>query len=284
MSIIEAAAAFIRGKSTLQPQVGLILGSGLGEFADAIAEKGLTIAYDRIPHFPVPSVPGHVGRLVIGKLRGADVLMMQGRCHYYEGHELSAVVFPVRVMARLGIRMLIVTNSAGGLSKRFKVGDLMIISDHINLMGMNPLRGANLDELGPRFPDMTAAYDIDLQKLALRVARSLGFRLRRGVYAAMSGPSYETPAEIHMLRKLGADAVGMSTVPEVIAARHAGMRVLGISCITNYAAGVSRKPLSHEEVLETTHRVRGRFSRLLTAIVAQLGDGGKQKAHRSTKL
>ncbi len=262
---IRSAVSHIRGRSSVLPRLGLILGSGLGEFADAIAQSGFAVPYRKIPHFPVSTVSGHAGRLVIGKLSGVDVLLMQGRCHYYEA---SALVFPVQVMARMGVETLIVTNSAGGLAKKFKVGDLMIITDHINLLGMNPLRGANLDEIGPRFPDMTEAYDARLQNLAMAVARRLGVPVRRGVYAAMPGPSYETPAEIRMLGRIGADAVGMSTVPEVIAARHAGMRVLGISCITNYAAGITRKRLSHEQVLATTRRVRQRFSRLLTAIVA----------------
>jgi purine-nucleoside phosphorylase len=270
---IGAAVSYIRKRFVARPRLGLILGSGLGEFADTIAEKRLAIPYARIPNFPVSTVAGHAGRLVIGDLGGIDVLVMQGRCHYYEGHDASAVTFPVRVMARIGVGTLVVTNSAGGISKKFKVGDLMVISDHVNLMGMNPLRGPNPDEIGPRFPDMSAAYDAELQNLASRAARGLGFTLRRGVYAAMPGPSYETPAEIRMLGRLGVHAVGMSTVPEVIAARHAGMRVLGISCITNYAAGVSRQPLSHEDVLETTRRVRSRFSRLLTAVVERLGTG-----------
>ncbi|MDQ7778135.1 MAG: purine-nucleoside phosphorylase [Planctomycetota bacterium] len=267
VAAVAGALSYIRKHTREKPQIALILGSGLGALAERVAAAGCSIPYKSIPRFPVSTIPGHSGVLVLGRLEDRPVVIMQGRCHYYEGYGPGDLVFPVRVMSALGAGTLIVTNSAGGIADRFRTGDLMLISDHLNLMGMNPLRGPNAADFGERFPDMSAAYDAGLRALAKRSARLLGFRLKSGVYAAMPGPSYETPAEIRMLGRLGADAVGMSTVPEVIAARHAGMRVLGISCITNRAAGLAKTVLSHTEVLETTRRVAARFSALVRGVV-----------------
>lgn len=266
---IEKAADVLRQRMPASPAIGLILGSGLGVLADEI-EEAVRIPYEEIPGFPVSTVEGHAGRLVYGRLEGATVVAMQGRFHYYEGYSLREVTFPVRVMKALGVRELIVTNAAGGINERFQPGDLMVISDHINLLGTNPLIGPNDPELGPRFPDMTEAYSRRLRQLAKDAAARLGIRLHEGVYVANTGPSYETPAEIRMIRALGGDAVGMSTVPEVIVARHAGMEVLGISCISNLAAGMTDAPLHHDEVVETAERVKADFLRLVKAIVAEL--------------
>jgi purine-nucleoside phosphorylase len=265
---LEESVAYIKGKIDFEPEVALILGSGLGVLADEIEDK-VTIKYEEIPNFPTSTVEGHAGQLVIGDLEGTKVVTMQGRFHYYEGYDMSFITFPVRVMKLLGTDRLIVTNSAGGANRNFNVGDLMLISDHLNLMGTNPLIGSNQDELGPRFPDMSEAYSKDLIELAEREASQQGLGLRKGVYAGMSGPSYETPAEVRMIKQLGGDAVGMSTVPEVIVANHAGMEVLGISCITNMAAGILAQPLAHEEVIETTKRVKPKFINLVKGIVAQ---------------
>ncbi len=250
-------------------QVGIILGSGLGDYADALKDAK-KIAYRDIPGFPVSTVAGHAGEWYAGELYGKRVCMMRGRFHYYEGYTLKEVTLPVRVMRELGVETLIVTNAAGSVNTGYCPGDLMVISDLINMTGANPLFGANLDAYGPRFPDMSYAFDPALRKLAIDAAAGLGIRVREGVYAQMPGPCYETPAEIRMLRTLGADAVGMSTVPEVIVARHCGMRVLGISCLTNMAAGILEQPLSHAEVMETGERVKGDFRRLLDAVVAAL--------------
>ncbi|WP_445612630.1 purine-nucleoside phosphorylase [Geobacillus sp. YF-1] len=266
---IEKAADVLRQRMPVPPAIGLILGSGLGVLADEI-EEAVRIPYEEIPGFPVSTVEGHAGRLVYGRLEGATVVAMQGRFHYYEGYSLQEVTFPIRVMKALGVRELIVTNAAGGVNERFHPGDLMVISDHINLLGTNPLIGPNDPELGPRFPDMTEAYSRRLRQLAKDAAARLGIRLHEGVYVANTGPSYETPAEIRMIRALGGDAVGMSTVPEVIVARHAGMEVLGISCISNLAAGMNDAPLHHDEVVETAERVKADFLRLVKAIVAEL--------------
>ena len=252
------AAAYIQKRAAQSPKIGLVLGSGLGVLAEQMT-RAVKIPYRDIPSFPISTVPGHAGQLVLGKLGGNDVVTMQGRFHYYEGYALSEVTFPVRVMHELGVETVIVTNAAGGINESFESGDLMLIRDHINFTFRNPLIGRNQPEWGPRFPDMSEAYDRSLRKLAREVASEQGIRLQEGVYAGVTGPSYETPAEIRMLRTLGGDAVGMSTVPEVIVARHMGMRVLGISCITNMAAGVLDQPLSHEEVMETAERVRGTF-------------------------
>jgi purine-nucleoside phosphorylase len=234
----------ILAKTSVQPKVGLILGSGLGVLAEEI-ENPVTIPYHDIPHFPVSTVEGHAGQLVVGILEEKSVVVMQGRFHLYEGHDTSAVTFPIRVMKEMGVETILVTNAAGGVNKEYKSGALMLIKDHINLMFRNPLIGPNDSELGVRFPDMSNAYDLGLREMAKRVANENRIELQEGVYTAVMGPSYETPAEIRMIRKIGGDAVGMSTVPEVIVARHAGIRVLGISCITNMAAGILPQPLSH---------------------------------------
>jgi len=267
---VGEAAEFLQAKlDGRSPKIGIILGSGLGALADQLEER-LVIPYQSIPYFPVSTVAGHEGRFVAGKLGGKEVLCMQGRFHYYEGYHLKMVTMPVRVMKLLGIETLIVTNAAGGINTDFKPGDLMLITDHINMIGENPLIGPNWDAFGSRFFDMTTAYDPDYRRLAEETAISLGFSLQKGVYAWMSGPCYETPAEIRFLQTIGADAVGMSTVPEVIVARHAGMRVLGVSCITNMAAGITGEPLNHEEVTETADRVRTRFESLITQWVSRV--------------
>lgn len=263
------AADFIRTACPLPPRVGVILGSGLGEFADSVAEPS-GVAYSAIPHFKTAGVAGHAGRLVLGRVGSVSVAVLQGRIHYYEGHEIDEVVFPVRVLAALGVRSLLLTNAAGGINRDFRPGDLMVIRDHINLTGVNPLRGRNDDRLGPRFPDMSTLYDPAFQEIIAAALLEMGRPARRGIYAGLAGPSYETPAEIRMLAALGADAVGMSTVAEAIAARHMGLRVAGISCITNLAAGVSAQPLRHSEVTETAERVKGDFIRLLNRVVPQL--------------
>lgn len=249
-----------------RPRVGLILGSGLGKLAEEI-ENPCIMPYERIPYFPVSTVPGHAGQLVVGMLGSAAVMACQGRFHYYEGYTLQEVTYPVRLMQKMGIETLIVTNAAGGINTSYKPGDLMLIKDHINLFGDNPLRGKNYDELGPRFPDMSEAYNRELRSIAKSTAQKLGIDLKEGIYAGVIGPSYETPAEIRYLRTIGADAVGMSTVPEVIVANHGKIKVLGISCITNMAAGVLDCPLSHEEVMETAEKVRHDFAKLIKHIL-----------------
>ncbi|GGE10812.1 purine nucleoside phosphorylase [Marinithermofilum abyssi] len=266
---IEEAAQAIQKKLSLEPKIGLVLGSGLGILADEI-EEAATISYGEIPHFPVSTVEGHAGQLVIGRLEGQPVVAMQGRFHFYEGYSLTDVTFPIRVMKALGVEKLVVTNAAGGVNTGYQAGDLMVIRDHINLMGTNPLIGPNDPDLGVRFPDMSEAYDPAMRQLAHRVAESEGIRLQEGVYAGLTGPSYETPAEIRMLRTIGADAVGMSTVPEVIIARHSDIRVLGISCISNMAAGILPQPLSHEEVMETAERVKPKFIGLVKGIMKDI--------------
>ncbi len=260
------AAEVIKSRAGKSPEIGLILGSGLGVLGNDV-ENPVVIDYGDIPGFPESTVPGHEGRLVIGDLEGRRVLVMQGRFHYYEGYGFEQVTFPVRVMKMLGIDNLLVTNAAGGVNMAFKPADLMLITDHIKLFTDSPLRGRNIDELGPRFNDMSEAYSRELRDLAKEVAAAEQIDLRDGVYAFMGGPSFETPAEIRMLRTLGADAVGMSTVPEVITAVHAGMRVLGISCISNMAAGILPQPLNHEEVMETGELVREKFLALVRGIV-----------------
>ena len=264
----EAAEA-VRARCATLPSIGLILGSGLGNFADSL-QRRVSIPFGEIPYFPRTTIAGHAGRLVIGEAAAVQVMALSGRVHFYEGHSLAQVVFPVRVMGALGIKLLVITNAAGGINEGFRPGDLMLISDHINLMGANPLSGANLDELGPRFPDMSEAYDPALRETAQRAAARAGIKLSTGVYIALAGPSYETPAEIRMCRTLGGDAVGMSTVPEVIAANHMGMRVLGLSCITNMAAGLLPRKLSHEEVIQTTENTRDKFAKLLNALIPLL--------------
>ncbi|WP_070121592.1 purine-nucleoside phosphorylase [Bacillus marinisedimentorum] len=264
--LIMKAADHIRSKIGESPQIGLILGSGLGVLADEI-EKPVVIPYENIPEFPVSTVAGHAGELVYGTLQGKTVIAMKGRFHYYEGYEMAKVTFPVRVMKEIGVDKLIVTNAAGGINPEFEPGDLMIITDHINNMGENPLIGPNDSELGVRFPDMSEAYNKELRTLASSAADQAGIQVKEGVYVGNTGPSYETPAEVRMLRGFGGDAVGMSTVPEVIVARHAGLNVLGISCISNMAAGMLDQPLNHEEVIETTEKVKEGFLKLVKQII-----------------
>jgi purine-nucleoside phosphorylase len=271
---IRAAAQAVRARCAIAPQVGLILGSGLGGFADGL-HGATAIDYGDIPYFPLSLVVGHRGRLVVGERAGARCVAMQGRVHLYEGHSAATVGFPARVLVALGARVVIVTNAAGGVNPAWPAGTLMLIRDHIDLLRDHALRGPNDDRLGPRFPDMTAAYAPELRALARRAADDAGIELAEGVYAAMPGPTYETPAEIRMLEVLGADAVGMSTVPEVCVARHMGARVIGVSCITNQAAGITGQPLSHDEVTATATRVRATFEALLDAILGALAASGE---------
>lgn len=263
------AVRFIVARTPHKPKVGLVLGSGLGAFADELAEA-IVISYESLPHFPRSTAEGHPGRLVMGKSGSVPVVVLQGRVHYYEGYTIQQVVFPVRVMGLLGVRVLLLTNAAGGINAKLKEGGLLVIRDHVNLQGTNPLLGPNEPRFGPRFPDMTEAYSRRLVELAHEEANKLGLELFEGVYAAVAGPSYETPAEVRCLRTLGADVVGMSTVPEVIAANHMGLRVLAISCVTNMAAGILDKKLSHEEVLAAGERVKEQFTTLLRALVPGL--------------
>jgi purine-nucleoside phosphorylase len=265
----EAAAKFIERKTKLRPKIALVLGSGLGAFADEFA-NAVKLPYAKIPHFPRSTAIGHAGQLVIGTVEGVDVVGMQGRVHLYEGYSLKDVSFPMRVFARMGVKAVVLTNAAGGIKKDFTQGRLVVISDHINLQGANPLTGPNDEHFGPRFPDLSHAYDKRFRESTLTEGRLLGLNLGEGVYAALAGPSYETPAEIRYLRSIGADLVGMSTVPEVIAARHSGIRVLGISCVTNAAAGVLDQPLDHKEVLETAERIKGQFIGLLRAVIPDI--------------
>jgi purine-nucleoside phosphorylase len=277
-SKVRETVAAIRKRYSGKPALGLVLGSGLGAYADTFKNR-TAIPFDELPNFPRSTVVGHAGKLILGDAEGIPVAALQGRVHFYEGYSMQDVVFPVRVLGGLGIRQLIVTNAAGGVNFDFRPGDLMLITDHVNLMGTNPLIGTNIDELGVRFPDMSETYDPAMREIALRVAARLGIAMRQGVYIGLTGPSYETPAEIRMCRSLGADAVGMSTVPEVIAAGHMGIRVLGISCITNMAAGILPQKLAHQEVMETTGRVREQFISLLRGTIPELpalmSSGGK---------
>jgi purine-nucleoside phosphorylase len=266
---VHAAANAVRVKTALAPKIGLILGSGLGGYADGLA-NATAIDYANIPAFPHSHVVGHKGRLVIGTRAGAACVAMQGRVHMYEGHSAATVAFPARVLIALGARVVIVTNAAGGLNPAWPPGTLMLIRDHIDMLRDHALRGPNDDRLGPRFPDMTRTYAPELRELAKAAATSARVPLQEGVYVAMPGPTYETPAEVRMLQTLGADATGMSTVPEVCAARHMGARVIGISCITNLAAGITGQALSHDEVTETAARVRSTFESLLDAVLAAL--------------
>ena len=265
----EHASRIIRSRISVEPRIAVVLGSGLGGFADDF-EEAVAIPYEDIPGFVRSTAQGHVGQLVIGKIDSIPVLAMQGRVHYYEGYSLEEVTFPVRTFGLLGIKTLILTNAAGGINVQLAQGALMVICDHLNLMGVNPLRGSNDERFGPRFPDMSAVYSHELQELVVEEARAINVEVRRGKYGALSGPSYETPAEITMLRELGADAVGMSTVPEAIVARHMGLEVLGISCITNMAAGISDEPISHEEVMATGDRVRATFTELLQRVISAI--------------
>lgn len=271
---IKEAATAVQQKTSYQPQIGLVLGSGLSALADSI-ENPDTISYDEIPHWPVSTVPGHSGRLVIGKLENHVVLVQQGRAHFYEGYSMQQITLPVRVMQALGINTIIVTNAAGGINANFTPGDLMLISDHVNFLGIagnNPLRGPNDDAIGPRFPDMTRPYDPELRQLCHKVAQANGFALQEGTYGYVAGPSFETPAELRFLRAIGVDAVGMSTVPTVIVARHAGLRILGISSITN-KADPDPKPgtvVTHDEVLETGKQIIPQLTALIRGVLAQL--------------
>jgi purine-nucleoside phosphorylase len=267
--IARAAAEALRQRGATAPRVGLILGSGLGGFADTL-DTLHKVPYAEIPGFHAPTVPGHAGNFCFGRMAGLEVAALQGRIHYYEGHDITTVVHPTRVLAVLGIEALIVTNAAGGIREGLSPGDLMLLGDHVNLMGVNPLRGENDASVGPRFPDMSTAYDPGLRDAARAAARARGIPLEEGVYVGLAGPSYETPAEIRFLRTIGGDAVGMSTVPEVIAARHMGVRVVGISCITNLAAGLGASTLSHVEVEETARDVRGRFQGLLAGLLEEI--------------
>lgn len=278
----QEAAEFIKSKYNREIKTALVLGSGLGAFADEV-ENAIYIDYSDIPHFQTSTVEGHAGRLVLGEVAGVPIAVQQGRFHYYEGYDITQVVFPIRAFGVLGVKNLILTNAAGSVRTSLRQGSLMLIRDHINLMGVSPLRGVNDERFGPRFPDMTDLYSPDFQQIATREAKQIAQEradggkdkefqplMRRGIYAALSGPAYETPAEIHALRHLGADAVGMSTVPEAITARHQGMKILGISCITNLAAGLSDEPINHEEVMETGARVADVFKELLRRVIPKL--------------
>ena len=266
-----AAADFIFSRTKLRPQVALVLGSGLGAFADEFAEAS-KIPYAQIPFFPRSTAIGHAGQLVVGKVGRVAVAGMQGRVHLYEGYSAKEVVFPIRVFFRMGVRAVILTNAAGGIKREFSQGKLVVLADHINLQGVNPLTGPNDERFGLRFHDMTNAYDKRFREMAVGEGNRLGMGMSEGVYAALAGPSYETPAEIRYLRSIGADLVGMSTAPEVIAARHSGIRVLGISCVTNAAAGILDRPLDHIEVLETAERVKGQFIGLLKAVIPRVAE------------
>jgi len=269
ISTIDNAVQYVRARCSLQPHAGVILGSGLGNVVDAIDVEA-SIPYGDIPGARASTVMGHSGRMIFGRAGKLPVVVMQGRVHFYEGYEMEEVMFLSRVIGRLGIKTLVVTNAAGGVNTSYVAGDLMLIADHINLMGANPLRGPNVDELGVRFPDMTEAYSESLRTTAKAVAKEIGLALKEGVYLALSGPTYETPAEIRAFRTLGADAVGMSTVPEVIAMSHMGIPVLGISCITNMAAGILKQKLTHQEVMDTTARVQSQFTALVLGILGKL--------------
>ena len=268
-TLAESAAQFVLTQTSLRPRIGLVLGSGLGGFAESLSEAA-RIPYAQIPAFPRSTAIGHAGQMVIGKAGSVSVAAMQGRVHLYEGYSAQEVAFPMRVFGRMGIRAVILTNAAGGINLSYQQGALVLIRDHINLQGTNPLVGANDDRFGARFPDMTHAYAKDYRAMARDEAGKLGMTLHEGVYAALLGPSYETPAEIAYLRTIGADLVGMSTVAEVIAARHMTMKVLAISCVTNMAAGILDQPLSHEEVMETGERVKGVFESLLKAVLPRV--------------
>jgi purine-nucleoside phosphorylase len=268
----DRAAKFVLAKTKLRPKIALVLGSGLGAFADELTEA-TRIPYAKIPGFPQSTAIGHAGQLVIGKTEGVAVVAMQGRVHSYEGYSAKEVTIPMRVFGRLGIKAAILTNAAGGINEGYKQGALVVIRDHINLHGANPLIGPNDERFGPRFPDMSKAYSQTYRAIVADEARRLRMEIQEGVYAALSGPSYETPAEIRYLRTIGADLVGMSTVPEVIVARHMGIEVLGISCVTNMAAGILDQPINHEEVMETGARVRTQFVALLRAVIPRMASG-----------
>jgi purine-nucleoside phosphorylase len=267
----DSAAQLILSRTQLRPKIGLVLGSGLGAFADSLSDAA-RVTYAEIPSFPQSTAIGHAGRMVIGNAGAVPVAAMQGRVHLYEGYSAQEITFPIRVFARMGIRAVILTNAAGGIDRNYSQGALVLIRDHINLQGTNPLVGANDDRFGPRFPDMTHAYAKEYREIARAEGKKLNISLHEGVYAALLGPSYETPAEIEYLRRIGADLVGMSTVAEVIAARHMGMKVLAISCVTNMAAGILDQPLSHAEVMETGERVKSTFEALLRAVLPRIAE------------
>src|SRR5579859_6296688 len=268
-SLAGEAADYIRHRTSLEPRLALVLGSGLGDFADELTDR-VTLPYSTIPHFPVSSAIGHAGNLVIGKVGEVPVAALQGRVHFYEGHSMARVTFPMRVFCRMGVKGVLLTNAAGGIGAQLKPGCLVVLSDHINLQGTNALIGANEERFGPRFPDMTEAYSKEWRALALEEGRRHGIDIHEGVYAAVSGPSYETPAEIRFLRIIGADVVGMSTVAEVVVARHCGMKVLAISVVTNMAAGMLDQPINHAEVLEIGQRIRGQFTEWLRGLIPRL--------------
>jgi purine-nucleoside phosphorylase len=265
----QSAAAFLLSQTSLRPRIGLVLGSGLGAFADGLADA-IRIHYSQIPFFPTSTAIGHPGQMVIGKAGGIAVAVMQGRVHLYEGYPAKEVAFPMRVLGRMGIGAAVLTNAAGGINLEYKQGALVMVTDHINLQGQSPLLGPNDERFGPRFPDMTEAYSKSYRKIAMTAARNSGKTVYEGIYAALAGPSYETPAEIRYLRTIGADLVGMSTVPEVIAARQMGIKVLAISCVTNMAAGILDQPLDHQEVLATAERVKDDFIALLRAVLPEI--------------
>ncbi len=267
----ERAAKFILGKTKLRPRIALVLGSGLGDFADEFT-SATKIPYAKIPNFPQSTAIGHAGRLVIGSVGDIPVAGMQGRVHLYEGYSVKEVAFPMRVFARMGIKAVILTNAAGGINRNYSQGCLVAIRDHVNLQGVNPLAGPNDERFGLRFPDMTQAYDREFQRFVTEEGKKLALNIHNGVYLAVQGPSYETPAEIYSFRAIGADLVGMSTVPEVIAARHSGIRVLGISCVTNMAAGTTDALLNQEEVLETAARIKSQFIGLLRAVIPRISE------------
>jgi purine-nucleoside phosphorylase len=265
----DEIVSVIRKKVPFEVNTGIILGSGLGFLAEEIAHP-IIIPYESIPYFPHSTVPGHRGRMFFGQLFGKSVLCMQGRFHYYEGYTPSQVTLPIRIMKKLGVTTLLVTNAAGGVNETFRPGDFMVIEDHINLMSANPLRGPNDDDFGPRFPDMTEAYDSGLRKILFKAARDTGVEVKKGIYAALDGPTYDTPAEVRYYKIIGIDAVGMSTVPEVIVANHAGIKVLGISCITNPAAGVGQNRPDHGEVIVTASRIKSKLTALIKSFLSQL--------------
>jgi len=264
---VKEAAEYIRARIAKVPDLAIVLGSGLGDFAGTLGDA-VSLPYGELPHWPASKVIGHEGRLVIGTVGGRTIAALAGRCHVYEGHDLKTVTFAVRALGLLGVKMLVLTNAAGGINTGFSSGALMVIDDHINLIGGNPLVGSNDERFGVRFPDMSEVYSKRLRAVADAGAKAMGTELPHGIYVGLLGPSYETPAEIRFLRVIGADAVGMSTVPEAIAARHMGIEVLGVSCITNMAAGVLPQPLHHDEVMETARRVRGQFIGLLEQVIA----------------
>lgn len=260
---------FINQKtSNFKPEIGIILGSGLGDFVDNF--ESVSMPYSEIPGFETSTIQGHAGKLVFAKISDKNVVLMQGRYHFYEGHLMQSIAYPIKIMKKLGVKTLIITNAAGAINKKFKPADLMIITDHINLMGTNPLIGANDEEFGTRFPDMSEVYKKDLIKIAKKSAKETKIKIQKGIYAACTGPSYETPAEIKMLRKIGADAVGMSTAPEAVVANYCGINVLGISCLTNYAAGIQKTPLSHSEVIESANIAKEKFQSLLLNILEKI--------------